>query len=84
MLRLFCLSCRKISRFGVLRSFEGKIFLFGRNCRPQKYWMYFKVEIVAGEEKILSKPYKSLCETAQRGVFYCLPAIPTIALPDEA
>ena len=62
----FILSCRKISPFGVLRSFEIKIFSHRNSQRTQKYWMYFKDDGFAVGKKILSKPYKSLCESAQR------------------
>ena len=40
---VFTLSCRKISHFGVLRSFEGKIFVHRNRWRPQKYSVYFKI-----------------------------------------
>ena len=63
---LFILSCRKIFRFGVLRSFEGKIFSHKNIQRTKKYWMYFKDDGFIVGKKILSKPCKSLCESALR------------------
>ena len=61
---IFILPCRKTSRFGVLHSFERKIFA-RRHCRrPRKYWMYFKAEAAAVRKKIRSKPYESLWKTA--------------------
>ena len=38
----FAWSSEKNSRFGVLRSFEEKIFLHSRHRGPQEYWMYSK------------------------------------------
>ena len=70
MLWSFRLFYEKISRLGVLRSFEGKIFLCGRNRRPQKYLLYFQAEIVSVEEKIPSKPCKSLCVAALLCLFF--------------
>ena len=60
----FILSCRKTSRFGVLRSFEWKIFVCRNVQRTKKYWMYFKDDEFSADKKILSKPYKSLSEPA--------------------
>jgi hypothetical protein len=61
---VFALSCRKILRFGVLRSFAVKIFpqseFDGRGntlCIPRS------ADDAMGK-KIGAKPYKSLCETA--------------------
>ena len=56
----FILSCKKVSHFEVLRSFEQKIFV----CRAKKYWMYFEAEKFSADRKIPSKPCKSLSETA--------------------
>jgi len=56
--------CRKIFRFGVLCSFELKIFSCRIVLRMQKYLVYFKDEKFSAGKKICSKPYKSLCESA--------------------
>ena len=66
---LFLLSCGKISRFGVLCSFEEKIFVHRHSRRVKKYLLYFKAEGAAVEKKIPSKPCKSLCEAAQSSGF---------------
>ena len=61
---LFILSCRKISRFGVLRSFEAKIISHRSIQRTKKYFVYFKDDGFSVGKKILSKPYQSLSEPA--------------------
>ena len=61
----FILSCRRISRFGVLRSFEQKIFSHRNIQRLQEYFVYFKIDEFPMGKKIHSKPCKSLCEVAQ-------------------
>ena len=49
----------------MLRSFEGKIFSHKSIQRTRKYWMYFEDDGFLVGKKILSKPCKSLCESAQ-------------------
>ena len=66
---VFYLVFRKISRFGVHRSFEVKIFTHKESQRTQEYWMYFKDDGFFVGKKIGSKPYESLCESAQGGFF---------------
>ena len=55
---------RKISRFGVLRSFEEKIFSHKDIQRTKKYFVYFKDDGFLVGKKIPSKPCKSLSEPA--------------------
>ena len=61
---LFILSCGKISRFGVLRSFEEEIFSHKDIQRTKKYFVYFKDDGFLVKKKIPSKPCKSLCVPA--------------------
>ena len=63
---VFTLSCRKISLLGVLRSFEGKIFVHRSARRLKECFVHFKAEGDSVEKKIPSKPCKSLCGAAQR------------------
>ena len=58
-----CLVLQKISPFGVLRSFEGEIFLT-EDSKDKKYFVHFKDDGFSVGEKILSKPCKSLWEPA--------------------
>ena len=70
---LFTLSCRKISRFGVLCSFEKKMFSHRNIQRTQKYWMYFKDDGFSVGKQIPSKPCKSLCESAHARPSFIIP-----------
>ena len=77
---LFHLSWEKTSRFGVLRSFEEKIFSYSGIQRTREYFVYFKDDGFAVGKKIPSKPCKSLWESAPGRHFFLLIELATQGL----
>ncbi|MBR5490399.1 MAG: hypothetical protein IKV79_03910, partial [Oscillospiraceae bacterium] len=61
---IFSLSCRKIYYFGVLCSFEWKIFSCSNSGSYRNTLCISKEAGEAAGKKIHSKPCKSLCEAA--------------------
>ena len=60
----FSLSCRKTSHFGVLRSFEERIFPPRESRGSRNTLCISRTRDFSVRKKIPSKPCKSLCEAA--------------------